>query len=331
MKKVILFLFLFFISFSIKAQTALNDYYVDVTFNENKEFEVKENFHVSSSDNVTFKREISKFCYDIETNLDNYSIEENDNFKIISFRLNSDKDYYFNYKENYYQDVNEYRYYTYAFYNMDSENDYIINGLVIKFDSKIDYESLSPIIDSVLFNESVDGSTHIWHSIYEPKYVDFMFNIGVEKEFNIVEVIENMNIGLTVSLSMFIIIIVSTILVFVLGFDRKVLAITLTILVVISFYASYLLSNDYPVMIVFSFFYALFYYVLWTIKNKDEKVKLFVVAFLAFHSYFFFGLPNIYMHVLNNINIYLASELYACYAYKGKKSEFKTKINDRKV
>lgn len=328
MKKLLFGLLLLFIPFTVKAETILKDYTVDINI-KGTSAEIEEQFVVVDTKEIenNFSKDI--FCDEttlemIDTNIVNLNvIKEKSNRPTIIGTIKKEQQYHVKY---FIQDYSQYGTHVWDYY---PPEDSFVQNLTFHISCGDDLEWCAAFgFDEGTYELTEDGKDTIGILKDNEKDIFFLVNarlkedeeeeeIPVDEAGSLDELIVHGN-KRNKNLSLF-----ALLFAILIGLhlarsfpDNKKILLIYAIVVILLVVIQYALEQPYS--IIFMLFYALFYMCLYF---KDFKggilTEIFVVAFLAFHSYFFFGMfVGIEPHILNNISILISSRIFRKNFYK---------------
>lgn len=326
MKKILFELLLLFIPFTVKAETILKDYTVDINI-RGTSAEIEEQFVVVDTNEIenNFSKDI--FCDEttlemIDTNIENLNvIKEKSNRPTMIGSIKKEQQYHVKY---FIQDYSQYGTHVWDYY---PPEDSFVQNLTFHISCGDDLEWCAAFgFDEGTYELTEDGKDTIGILKDNEKNTYFQVNarlkedeeeIPVDEAGSFSELIKHGN-KRNKNLSLFALLFAILIgLHIVRSFpDNKktflIYALAVIFLVVIQY------AIEQPYSLFFMLFYALFYMCLYFKDFKGGIItEIFVFAFLTFHSYFFYGMyVGIEPHILNNISLLISARIFRKNFYK---------------
>ena len=321
MKKLLLGLLLLLLPFGVNAETILDNYVVDIKVKDYK-VDVTEEFNVIQVENKedNFTKEFFGSQRLDEHNMNRcYIIEEEEDHPILVGTIFQNNTHKFLVHST----LNEYTGVAYAFY---PPEDTIINHLTFRVEANDEIETLevNPF-QANTYNISKDGNIIIGELINNTgylgfevkaihKYIEPDYGSYYETEENLLQTGSTKSI-LFSGISLFLTIVLGLILLKILKTDNKKILLYYALFIIALVVMQYVIAQPYMVFLML--FYGLFYFMFYSKGFKGNTIEeLFVYAFLAFHSYFFFGLAvGIIPHIINNICLFISARLFRKHFY----------------
>ena len=330
MKKLLLGLLLILLPFSVKAQTVLDNYKVEIDFNQ-YEVTVKEEFDVLEADNK--ENNFGKETYNVSTltecNMEKcYFINEKYEYPYLNGTIFSGNHYAYQLHYNSYDLVNN------IAYIFNAPEDTIINHLTFKVNCNEDYEWCRvEDIEEGTYEVTEDGNITIGEMIQKEGNLSFTVKGEYIEPYEEIEEsnpqifdYDIMNMGSDKGKLVSGIIFVFTILIgvgilFLWKTNKKEILLFYAILILALVILQYAIKQ--PFLLFLIAFYGFFYFIFYSKSFKDNLiVEIIVFAFLTFHSYFFFGVAvGIIPHILNNLSIFVSAKVFRNNFYKKKSQD----------
>ena len=336
MKKFIFGLLILLFPIFVDAETILDDYKVDVVFND-KEVHVSESFKVVSTEKeyITLTKKLFAYDTNVESDILDYNVVyEEKNHPYIVGDVSEDAVYHISYTIDDFTVAGTLGYEFFPPFEATINNlRFVItstNSTLGVYGYKDGLYQLSKITRNAITGtlvEPTDNAHFMVNAVYNASSgtsTPDISQIFSEDGISLNELFPNLFAAfqsdrvLRISICTLIIAVVVGLILALSHFDNKkplLIIYALTVFAMIVF--QFILSGSYFALALL-LFYGIFYAVLYSNKTTipTELVYIFLVCFIGFHSYFFIGAAiGIVPHILNNLAIYVSSLIFRKCSY----------------